>query len=283
MKKFLWLCSVLLLTCSLLAGCSNKNLYTEEEIHELHDVIEYVEAEQWQYQWVIGNSLPSKVSEKMTTDMAFVDYLTTKHYDPDKPMIALTFDDGPKTATTSAILDILEENGAKATFFVVGENLGENTAPILKRMVSLGCQIGNHSFYHTQLTTLDSEGIMEEIGSTNDKILELSGRPCRLIRPPYGSVNDTVKETVEQPLIMWEIDTLDWESRDAEKVIPIVREQVQDGTIILMHDLYESTVEACRILIPELIKEGYQFVTVSEMAYMKGIDLDAGEKCYNMH
>ena len=93
-------------------------------------------------------------------------------------------------------------------------------------------------------------------------------------------MNETLQSIVSQPLIMWEIDTRDWESRNAEKIIPIVREQVADGTIILMHDIYDSTVEAARVLIPELSKE-YQLVTVSELAYMKGVSLEAGKKYSN--
>lgn len=281
-KRFLSMTGTVVLLGSLLTGCTEKSLYSKEELQEVHDVIGFVNQGQLEYQHVINGSLqPEKLSEKLITDMEFVDYLTTKEYDLKKPMIAFTFDDGPKTDTTNAILDILEENGAKATFFVQGVNIGAKTEPVLKRMVSLGCQIGNHSVSHEDLRTLDEEGIHKQIDPNNEKILEITGRPCRLIRPPYGGTDEHVTAAVEQPLIMWEIDTLDWKSRDSEKIIPIVREQITDGTIVLMHDLYPSTVEACRVLIPELVKKGYQFVTVSELAYMKGISLDAGSKYYD--
>lgn len=280
MKKLLGISGVLLLVCSMLIGCSKTKFYSSEELNQLHDVIGFVEEEQFELQKVIGDSLTTKLGEKMMTDMDFVDYLTTRDYDPDKPMIALTFDDGPSTKTTDVLLDILEENNAKATFFVVGTNLGENTEDILRRMVSMGCEIGNHSVSHEQLTSLDVNGIIDQIEPNNEKILELSGRPCRLIRPPYGSVDDTVKQTVNQPMIMWDIDTLDWKSKDPDKIIPIVRENVTDGTIILMHDIHAPTIEACKTLIPELSKK-YQLVTVSELAYMKGVRLEAGEKYFD--
>lgn len=280
MKKLLGISGVLLLVFSMLVGCSKTKFYSREELNELHDVIGFVEEEQFELQKVVGSSLPTKVGEKMTTDMEFVDYLTTRDYDPDKPMIALTFDDGPKNATTNAILDILEENNAKATFFVIGDNVGDGTADTIKRMASLGCEVGNHTTDHTYLTKLDASGMLDKIDPNNEKIQEITGRPCRLIRPPGGFVNETLQSIVSQPLIMWEIDTRDWESRDAEKIIPIVREQVADGTIILMHDIYDSTVEAARVLIPELSKK-YQLVTVSELSYMKGISLEAGKKYSN--
>ncbi len=280
MKKLLGISGMLLLACSMLLGCARTKFYSQEDLNKLHDVIGFVEEEQFELQKVIGDSLTTKVGEKMMTDMDFVDYLTTKDYDPDKPMIALTFDDGPSTSTTNDLLDILEANNAKATFFVVGDNLGENTADILKRMVSLGCEIGNHSVSHEQLTTLDRDGIVNQIEPNNEKILELSGRPCRLIRPPYGSVDENVKATVNQPLILWDIDSLDWKSKDPDKIIPIVREYVADGTIILMHDIHAPTIEACKTLIPELAQK-YQLVTVSELAYMKGVKMEAGEKYFD--
>lgn len=282
MKKLLGTVVLLALIGSILTGCSKGNLYSREEMQNLHDVIGFVEEKQLEYQKVVADSLPSKLGEKLTTDMEFVDYLSTKDYDPNKPTIALTFDDGPKTSTTNELLDILEANGAKATFFVLGENLGEKTEPILRRMVSMGCEIGNHSLDHTQLTTLDADGIRSKIEPTNEIIKELSGRPCRLIRPPYGSADENVSANVSQPMILWDIDSRDWESRDASKIIPKVRDAACDGAIILMHDIHPETIEACKTLIPELVKQGYQLVTVSEMAYMKGITLEPGKKYYDM-
>lgn len=282
MKKLLEIAVVLLLGGTL-TGCSGGGLYSADELHELHDVIRFVEERELEYQKVVEDSLTEKLGEKMTTDMEFVDYLSVKDYDPDKPAIALTFDDGPRTDTTNELLDILETNGAKATFFVLGQNIGENTRPVLQRMVSMGCEIGNHSWDHQyQLTQLDAEGIRDQIERTNEIIEEYTGRKCRLIRPPYGSVDDHVSASVSQPLIFWDVDSLDWKSRDARQIIPKVRETVCDGAIILMHDIHPETIEACKTLIPELISQGYQLVTVPEMAYLKGIKLEPGKKYYDM-
>jgi peptidoglycan/xylan/chitin deacetylase (PgdA/CDA1 family) len=280
MKRLSGISVILVLMAYILTGCSGQKLYSSTELYELHDIISYLTEEEVEYQNVIVDSLPAQLGEKMATDMDFIDYLSTRNYDPDKPMVALTFDDGPRTDTTNEILDILEENGAKATFFVVGDNLGSKTEATVKRMASLGCEIGNHTTDHTILTTLDSDEMLQKIDDNNQKIYDMTGRICRLVRPPGGSTNETLLSLVSQPLIIWTIDTRDWESRDAEKIIPIVEEQVTDGAIVLMHDLYESTVEAARTIIPELVEQGYQLVTVSELAYMKGIQLEAGQKYY---
>lgn len=279
MKRLPGIIGVLLLAGSLLMGCANTKFYSREELHNLHDVIGYVEGEQLEVQKVLEDSLPERLVEKMEQDMEFVDYMSTKDYDPDKPMLALTFDDGPNSETTNQILDILEENNAKATFFVLGEKLGENTAPTLKRMVSIGCQVGNHSMNHKDLAYLDADGIRDQIETNNEKIREITGMPCRVMRPPYGEVNDLVRETITQPMIMWEIDTLDWDHLDPDKTIKAIRDYACDGTIILMHDIHAPTVEACRKIIPELAKK-YQLVTISEMAYMKGITLEGGKQYF---
>lgn len=283
MKRLVLMVSVLLLISSTLTGCSESALYSENELYEVHDVIDYVVEKQLEYSKVVEDSLTARLGEKLTEDMDFVDYLSTRNYDPDKPFVALTFDDGPKTETTNEILDILEANDAKATFFVLGQNVGENTKPVLQRMVSMACEIGNHSWDHQyQLTQLDSEGIHDQIDRTNDQIMDYSGRRCRLIRPPYGSVDENVSANVSQPMIFWDIDSLDWKTRDAEKTVSMIKENIHDGAIILMHDIHPETVEACRTLIPDLVSEGYQLVTVSEMAYMKGITLEAGKRYYSM-
>lgn len=271
-----------MLICGLLAGCSGEKLYSSEELHEIHDVVGVVEEEQREYYNVIAGSLPNRLREKMTTDYDFIDYLATRKLDPNKPTIALTFDDGPRVSPTNRILDVLEQYNARATFFVVGDNLGENTQETMKRMVSLGCEIGNHTLDHTYLTEVDSETMLEKIDGNNEKIKEIAGVTCRLVRPPGGYVNDTLQELASQPLIMWTVDTRDWETRDASKVIPIVESEVCDGAIILMHDIYDSTAQAVETIVPELVNKGYQIVTVSELAYLKGIQLEPGQKYYSI-
>lgn len=193
-----------------------------------------------------------------------------KNIDPNKPMIALTFDDGPTKKYTPVILDALKEHHASATFFVLGSK-AESEPKILQRMILEGNEIGNHTYSHKQLTTLSKERIEEEITHTQESIYKVTNQYPQIIRPPYGSRNDTVLQCADdKKIVTWTIDTEDWRSKNTEKVVQIVLDQVEDGSIILMHDLYASTAEAAIILIPELQERGYQLVTVSELyAYGK--------------
>ncbi|MGN1097344.1 MAG: polysaccharide deacetylase family protein [Clostridia bacterium] len=189
--------------------------------------------------------------------------------DPNKPMVALTFDDGPGPYT-DRILDCLEKYGAKATFFVVGNRLSKYPS-VLKRQAELGMEIGCHTWSHTQLTTLGAGGIANQINSTNNKVLEIAGVYPSTLRPPYGSYNSTVKSAANAPLIMWSIDTLDWKTRSADSTYNAVMNNVKDGDIILMHDIHSATADAVERIVPALIERGYQLVTVSQMGqYKKG-------------
>lgn len=195
-----------------------------------------------------------------------------KNIDPDQPMVALTFDDGPSKRYTPAILDALKEHSANATFFVLGNN-AENFPDLLRRMVLEGNEIGNHTFSHKQLTTLSKEHIEEEIVATQESIYGITHQYPDVIRPPYGSKNKTVMECAKgRRVVTWSLDTRDWYDRDAKVIVERVMNTVQDGDIILMHDLYPSTAAAVAILIPELQEKGYQLVTVSELyAYSKHV------------
>ena len=203
--------------------------------------------------------------------------------DPEKPMVALTFDDGPSKATTR-ILDVLEQYDAHATFFVVGTQL-EKFPEITARAVSLGCEIGNHTYGHKNFTKISKDEILDQIGRVNDLVLQAAEYEIRLVRPPYGAgiKDETVKATVAYPLIMWSIDTLDWSTRDTQSTLEAIRKDVQDGSIVLMHDLYDATAAAVETIVPELIEQGYQLVTVSEMFEAKGISLEAGNYYRKAH
>lgn len=198
-----------------------------------------------------------------------------KNIDPQKPMIALTFDDGPTKRYTPVILDALKEHNASATFFVLGSK-AESEPELLQRMVMEGNEIGNHTYSHKQLTTLSKEKIEEEITHTQESIFKVTNQYPDLIRPPYGSRNDTVFQCADhKKIVTWTIDTEDWRSKNVQKVVDKVLSEVEDGSIILMHDMYASTAEAAVILIPELQERGYQLVTVSEL-YENGKN-DAGK------
>lgn len=196
--------------------------------------------------------------------------------DPNKPMVALTFDDGPGKRTAE-LLDVLEEYSAHATFFVLGTNV-ERYPDEIKKMQEIGCEVGNHSYDHEDLSKLKKAGVKNQINTTNEIIREITGYGVPLVRPPYGAISEVMKKQLEQPMILWNIDTLDWKTRNAKKTIKAVMKDVKDGDIILMHDIHSETVDAAIKLIPKLQEEGYQLVTVSEMAAAKGIQLEAGEK-----
>lgn len=192
--------------------------------------------------------------------------------DPSRPMIALTFDDGPRTSVTSRILDSLQQNGGRATFFMVGTNVDAN-AGVIRRMTEQGCEVANHTYDHKYLTRIGADGILSQVGSANQKIASVCGVSPVLMRPPGGYVDSaslSVLGSMGMPAIMWSIDTRDWQHRNAQKTIDTVLSQVKDGDIILMHDIYEPTAVAAEALIPELTARGYQLVTVSELASFRG-------------
>jgi len=196
--------------------------------------------------------------------------------DPSKPMIALTFDDGPGERTME-LLGILEQYKAKATFFMLGNRIGGNEAT-LKQMAKLGCELGNHSYDHPQLTDLPIPDIKNQIGTTSQLIAKGSGKDGpTLVRPPYGAVSDEVKANVPYPLILWDVDTLDWKTKNVQATIDSVLGNAKDGRVVLLHDIHGTTVDAAKEFIPKLIEEGYQLVTVSELAAAKGIPLVQGE------
>ena len=195
--------------------------------------------------------------------------------DGNKKMVALTFDDGP-SPYTPLVLDTLEKYNAVATFFVVG-NRCSTYSSYLKREYALGCEIGTHTYDHAWLNRLSADGVKEEIKKGSDAIIREIGVAPTLMRPPGGCVNDTVRENVGLPMIMWSVDTRDWETRSTPTTITRVVDGAYDGAIILVHDLHQSTAIASQTFIPKLIENGYQLVTVSEMAELRGVTMKAGE------
>ncbi|MGL5439351.1 MAG: polysaccharide deacetylase family protein [Filifactoraceae bacterium] len=192
-----------------------------------------------------------------------------------KKLVALTYDDGPNGKSTSIILDVLKENKVKATFFVLGTNVYNNKEQAI-RTVSEGHEVANHSYSHKDLTKLGVSGINKEIQETQKAIKDVTGVTPTLLRVPYGAFNQNVKSNAGLPIIQWNIDTLDWKTRSADKTVNSVLNNVKDGDIVLMHNIHMSTAEATKILVPELIKRGYTLVTVSELAEAKGVQLKNG-------
>ena len=209
-------------------------------------------------------------------------FLTEKNrINPTKPMLALTFDDGPGKYTMQ-LLACLEKYNARATFFLVGTNVKQYPDTI-KKMNEIACEIGNHTMHHARLTQLDATGILAELKGTDDAIKEIIGRETTIIRPTYGVVNEAVQSNANAPLILWSVDTMDWETKDVAQVRDSVLRIVKDGDIVLFHDIHETTVQAMLEVIPKLIEQGYQLVTVSEMAMARGVELQDGMIYYSFY
>ena len=183
-----------------------------------------------------------------------------------QPVVALTFDDGPSGTSTPVLLEGLRKRGVRATFFVVGENVekGEN-AQILREMSADGHLIGNHTYNHVQLDKISKEAAKEEIETTNQKIFEITGVYPAWLRPPYGEWRKNLDFYVEMFPVLWDVDTLDWKSKNVDSIMKIVRSEVSDGAVILMHDAYQSSVDAALQIVDLLMAEEYEFVTVEEL------------------
>jgi len=188
--------------------------------------------------------------------------------DPNKPMLALTFDDGPSEKYTPEILDVLKENYSLGTFFVLGTEVEKNKE-LLNRMIKEGNQIGNHTYNHKNLTILSDEELSNELDRTQNIIIKSGDYTPSIMRPPYGYVNDGLRKKLYMSVVLWTLDTRDWENRNTEIICNNILENVEDGDIILMHDIYESTAEAVKIIVPELKSRGYQLVTVDELNNIK--------------
>ena len=145
----------------------------------------------------------------------------------------------------------------------------------------MGCEIGSHSFSHANLTNLSVDQMQEEIRKSCDAISKYSGKKVKIIRPPEGATNDTVKANIGMPMVMWSVDSRDWDYRNAEKDFETVMDNVYDGSIILMHDLYPATADAVARLVPALADQGYKFVTFSELMELRGVDVQPGEKYFS--
>ncbi len=191
----------------------------------------------------------------------------------DKKLIAFTFDDGPSGTTTNRLLDGLEKYDAKVTFFVLGNRVEANRNT-LKRAYQEGNEIGSHTYNHRNLLLLNDYARIQEIKETNQVIENIIGIKPTLLRPPYGNINEETKKISNMHIIEWGIDTLDWKTKDKELIAKEIVDNAYDGAIVLLHDIYEFSVEGALLAMERLEQEGYAFVTISEMAKLKNITLD---------
>ncbi len=193
----------------------------------------------------------------------------------DKKIIALTFDDGPNVTTTPKVLDMLEKHEVIASFFVIGNNINDASAEVMKRAYDMGCEIHNHSKSHPNMTEMTVEQIIEEYEYTDNKVYEITGEHTAFFRPPYIAVNDTMLENIDVPFIAG-IGCNDWDDKvTADKRARSILRQADDGDIILLHDAQgnDQTIEALDTIIPELKAQGYIFVTMTDLFKIKGIEI----------
>jgi peptidoglycan-N-acetylglucosamine deacetylase len=195
---------------------------------------------------------------------------TTKKY------VALTFDDGPNGENTYELLSLLKANNAKATFFMLGSKM-EGQEGIILDLLDDENEIGYHSYSHKNMARQTKEEIEQEYISTDKIYYNITKKHLLLKRPPYGIIGQNVRKAFDGPYILWSIDTNDWRYRSSKRIYNYVLSKINDGDVILFHDTYKSTIEAIKNLLPKLKEEGYQFVTISNLANIKNYTLEKYE------
>ena len=197
------------------------------------------------------------------------------NYIADKKTVALTFDDGPSSKYNAQFLDVLARNKAHATFFMVGTMMNNCQKCVLDTYNS-GNEVGSHTYNHMNIKKNNALDVNDNLKQVDDLFYKITNDHIKYVRPPYGSYSKENLENINNPLILWNIDTEDWSHHDVDYIVNSVMENVQDGSIILMHELYETSLQALEVLLPRLYAEGYQVVSVSELANMKGKTLESG-------
>lgn len=213
------------------------------------------------YDYELDNIIKKRVFEEDNYDIL--------NYTKSDKMVAFTFDDGP-SYNTIKIVNTLVKYDSKATFFLVGNKI-EKYAKTMDVLVKNGMDIGNHTYSHKELTKLRDKEILKEIDLTNEVIYNKTGIKPMFLRPSYGAMNKRIKKLSTMPIIIWNIDTLDWKYHNSNKIKDKILKYVSDGDIILMHDTYVATLNAVEMVIPELKKQGYKIVSVSELFKYKGV------------
>lgn len=196
--------------------------------------------------------------------------------DKTKKLIAFSFDDGPKRGNTERVVNALEKNDARATFFMLGQN-AKLYPESVKKVLESGNEVSGHSFDHPQLTKIGAAGVKKQMNTMNQAIKDACGSKAASVRPPYGAINQTVKDNVDSPLILWSIDTLDWKTRSVNATVESILKNAKDGDIVLMHDIHLQTVEAVEKVLPKLKAKGFEVCTVSELLEAKGIKAKKGD------
>ncbi len=200
-------------------------------------------------------------------------YISSKYTIDNSKLIAITYDDGPSAQYTNYLLKQLKKEDVKATFFLLGCNIDNDTKHIILRMKRDGHEIGNHSFSHTYMPSQSDAFIRNDFGRTDNRIKAITGEKPKLVRYPYGASDDRIRNIVGKSEIYWSLDTKDWETRNRDQVKESILNNVKSGDIILLHDIHKTSVYGSLDAIKVLKKRGYKFVTVSELMRRKGIHM----------
>lgn len=209
------------------------------------------------------------------------DKIATRWVDPNKPMIALTYDDGPGDRSEDKIHDVLEKYNAVATFFYTGSRV-KGREDKLKRSLANGCEIGSHTWNHPVLTHCSKKKLKKQLDGTNEAIKKACGQNPTVFRPSYGATNKKINNMSNLPVIIWDIDTLDWKTKNAKKIYKaVIKKKKLDGKIVLMHCIYGFTADATAKIVPWLDEHGYQMVTVSELIKYKYKENPKAAKVYS--
>ena len=214
-----------------------------------------------------GPGMLSLVKQASAKATAFEDFSTDTIAGipvEESPRIALTFDDGPNARYTPILLDGLKKRNIRASFFLIGENI-EGNEDILLQMRKDGHLIGNHTWDHVQLDKIPAEKVRLEIEKTNNRIYEASGIYPSYVRPPFGAWIKDMELSVTMLPVFWDVDTLDWQSKNIDSILSIAQKQVHDGSIILMHDGYQTSVDAALKIADLFTEKGYVFVTADQL------------------
>lgn len=219
------------------------------------------------------NSLFDSISYQVYIDIksSSIEEVSDIIYDK---VVAFTFDDGPSNLTLDFV-NTLIENDSKATFFELGNRMKYNQ-DITRGLYNLGMEVASHTYSHKNLTSLSKKEMESELNSTDIIFKEITKDAISLVRPPYGSYNKQLSCTIKHPIILWNVDTNDWLHKDEEKIYNHIIENISDGDIVLMHDLYPTTLEALKMVLPVLRQMGYKITTVSDLANEKGYTLENG-------
>lgn len=209
------------------------------------------------------------------TEMRLKPPKITKRNLTGKKLVALTFDDGPSLSTTTKLLDTLKKKNVPATFFVLG-TMARNYPDIVRREVVEGHELASHTTYHQDLSKISVQQVKQDMDESCRILTDITGKCVEYVRPPYGAISENTKHGLARPLVIWSVDTNDWKFRDAKKIREEVRKSSFDGAVILMHDIYDTTVESVPMIIDDLRAEGYEFVTISEMAKARGVVMEKG-------